>query len=258
MSKRRDEHKRKHISQSLLPFRSWGGRRAGAGRKPEGERAGVSHRTRDPLASRYPVHVTVRLRRGLPTLRKRSTYTALRAAFAAGCERFGFRMVHYSVQSNHLHLLAEARDRASLSRGMQGLLVRVAKALNKLWQRRGSVFADRYHDHVLRTPREVRNALAYVLNNGLRHGMRFFRRARTPRGMGIETVGLDPYASGGWFRGWREQGVIRGVQHAVRPVAAAHTWLLDVGWRRCRLIGIAEVPKGKRLTALRVRRESLG
>ena len=240
----------RRMAQGLLPFRSWGGPRAGAGRKPNGEKPGVSHRTRAALASRHPVHVTVRMQRGLPTLRKRSTHAVLRAAFAAGCDRFGFRLVHYSVQSNHLHLIAEAKDTTSLSRGMQGLLVRVAKALNKLWQRKGSVFADRYHNHILRTPREVRNALAYVLNNGLRHGMRFFRRhvapRGAPRGERIETARLDPYASGGWFDGWRERPDVRGFESFFRPVAAARTWLLDVGWRRCRLISVTEVPKGTR------------
>ena len=101
----------------------------------------VSHDRRAALASRNPVHVTCKLRRGLPTLRRKAEYRVLRGAFAKGCERFGFRLVHYSVQGDHLHLIAEAKDRRALSRGMQGLLVRVAKGLNKLWSRKGSVSA---------------------------------------------------------------------------------------------------------------------
>jgi len=50
--------------------------------------------------------------------------------------------------------------------------IRVAKGLNKLWARRGKVFADHYHDRILRTPREVRNALCYVLHNAKKHGLR--------------------------------------------------------------------------------------
>ena len=185
--------------------------------------------TRARLSPHHPVHVTVRLRDGLPTLRSRRVYGALREAFMAGCERFGFRLVHYSVQSNHMHLLVEAKGREALSRGMQGLLIRVAKKLNKLWQRRGSVFADRYHDHILRTPREVRHALVYVLQNAMRHGRRF------------RNV-LDYYASGWWFEGWREKPTIHNKENIAPPIAKARTWLLRLGWRRHRLISVYERP----------------
>ncbi|MFN8826000.1 MAG: hypothetical protein ACK501_13615, partial [Planctomycetota bacterium] len=151
----------------MLPFRSGrGGARAGAGRKPKiPGRPGVDHRERAPLGKRFPVHVTIKLRSGLPRLRSTREYAALRAAFAAGCARNlagTFRLCHYAVLNDHLHLLCEAESRAALSRGLQGLLIRIAKALNKLWSRRGRVFADRYHDHILKSPREVRNALRYL------------------------------------------------------------------------------------------------
>ena len=219
--------KRKQL-QEQLPFRSWGGPRPGAGRKPVGDRAGVSHRARAPLASRHPVLVTVRMKEGLPSLRSKSVYTALRAAFAAGCDRFGFRLVHYSVQKDHLHFIAEARERGALSRGVQGLLIRVAKALNKLWGRKGSVFADRHHAKALRTPREVRSALAYVLNNGRKHGLRFAQ-------------GLDSFSSGWWFDGWRERLDLHNVPR-VCPVSPERTWLLRVGWRQRGLVSLYEVP----------------
>lgn len=91
-------------------------------------------------------------------------------AFREGSERAGFRLVHHAVQSNHAHLLVEARNRSSLSRGIGGLATRIARRLNRLWGRTGGIFADRYHDRILRTPREVRNALRYVLNNARKHG----------------------------------------------------------------------------------------
>ena len=217
--------KRRAARQYELEFKSWGGPRGGAGRKPKGDRAGVPHRNRAPLASRHPLHVTVRLRRGLPSLRYKQPYRALRSAFGAGGDRFGFRLVHYSVQSNHLHLIAEAKDRRALTRGIQGLLIRIAKALNKLWGRRGRVFADRYHDRILRSPRDVRNALKYVLHNARRHG--------------IFGPAPDPYSSGLWFDGWRErfEHLTEGI---ARPVALAHTWLITVGWRRHGRIGLHE------------------
>jgi REP element-mobilizing transposase RayT len=163
-------------------------------------------------------------------LRSKPVYAALRAAFAAGCNRAGFRLVHYSVQRNHLHMIVESTDGTCLSRGMQGLLIRVARALNRLWYRSGKVFADRYHDRVLRTPREVRSALTYVLNNARRHGLRLAQA-------------VDLYSSGCWFDGWREKVRTRGMPAAC-PVAEARTWLLSAGWRKHRLISFEEVPGG--------------
>jgi REP element-mobilizing transposase RayT len=155
--------------QLRLDLKRWGGRRPGAGRKPKGERAGVPHQRRVALARRFPVHVTVRMQHSVYNLRSRRCFSILRAAFGAQNGRFGFRLNQYSVQGNHLHLIVEANDKQSLSRGMQGLSIRVAKALNRLMQRRGRVLADRYHAHILRTPSEVRRALAYVLDNARRH-----------------------------------------------------------------------------------------
>jgi len=127
----------------------------------------------------------------------------------------------------------ESRNRSALSRGLQGLFIRVAKALNRLWGRKGRVFADRYHDRILRTPREVRRALAYVLNNGLRH------RHRTLCG---GQPAPDLYGSGWWFDGWKESFRVKGVEAQQRPVAASRTWLLRTGWRRHGLVRLAEVP----------------
>jgi REP element-mobilizing transposase RayT len=195
-----------------------------------GRRRAYRNLEREALAARFPVHVTVRLRTGLPNLRRRKEYAALRAAFGKGCARFGFRLVHYSVQGNHLHLLVEAQGRSALARGMQGLLVRIARGLNRLWARRGSVFADRYHDRILRTPHEVRRALVYVLHNAKRHGL-------------LIRDGVDHFSSGYWFDGWREAPTVRGLAAITRPVAAARTWLLGVGWRRHRLLRFDEAPQ---------------
>ena len=130
----------------------------------------MSHLSRKPLAARYPVHVTIRLVAGLPGLRDIETETLLRECFVKAKDRFGCRLIEYSIQKDHVHLIVKAKDRSALSRGMKGLQVRIARALNKHWGRRGKVFSDRYHEHVLRTPREVRNALAYVLHNARKPG----------------------------------------------------------------------------------------
>jgi hypothetical protein len=109
---------------------------------------------------------------------------------------------------------------------MQGLLVRVAHALNDLWRHVGSVFADRFHARELRSPREVRAALVYVIQNARRHGWRL--------------NGVDPCSSGPWFDGWKESSAI----FLGRPVTNATCWLLCEGWRRHGLIGIDENPIG--------------
>jgi REP element-mobilizing transposase RayT len=225
---RRSTTKLKKPRQGNFEFpNGWGGVRKGAGRKPVGKVAGVSHRARAALAARFPVHVTMKVREGLPSLRRPKEFAALRGAISAGCERGGFRLVHFSVQSNHLHLLAEGGCRLTLARGLQGLAVRMARALNRLWRRWGSVFADRYHDHILRSPSEVRNALRYVLCNARKHGS----WSSGPH--------HDPCSSAAWFDGWRE-GPIDPTPTSI--TARARTWLLSKGWRRRGLLGIEEAP----------------
>jgi REP element-mobilizing transposase RayT len=225
-----------------LPFsKGRGGRRPGAGRKPKYGQAGVSHREREALASRFPVHVTVKLRTGLRPLRRRAERAALLTAFAAGCRgcvaaaaHRPFRLCQYVILNDHLHFIAEASDREALARGLQGLLIRIAKTLNKLWQRRGKVFADRYHDHILKTPRETRNALRYVLQNGRKHAAEG-REVAVPQA-------LDTFTSAPWFDGFRETITVRGLEAILRPVTEARTWMLTIGWRRHGLIGVHELP----------------
>ena len=194
-----------------------GGARRGSGRKPKGDRSCVAHRERALLIACHPVHVTVRLNEGLPSLRRRREARVLFDAFSKGRDRSGFRLNHFSIQSNHLHFIVEAQHRRSLSRGMQGLLIRIAKGFNRLWGRRGRVFGDRFHDRALRSPREVRNALAYVLNNARKH--RVFVRSGEP----------DTFSSGRWFDGWKNYPAWPS-QNA--PISRAHSWLLAVGWRK--------------------------
>jgi hypothetical protein len=139
-----------------------------------------------------------------------------------------FRLLHYSVQADHIHLLAEADGHVALVRGIQGLAVRVAKAVNRALRRRGRVWGDRYHARVLHTPREVRSALVYVLQNWRKHRP--------------GACGLDPRSSGAWFDGWRDAAV----DARPSPVAAGRTWLARVGWRRHGLVGIDEAPASGR------------
>ena len=149
---------KKRIRQQEFGFVNWGGKRRGAGRKPNGERAGVSHAKRPRLPARFPVLVTMKLCAGLATLRAKEVHALIRAAIAAA-RREDFRVIEYSLQEDHIHAIVEAKDECSLSRAMNGLVTRIARGLNRLWQRVGRVFAERYHAIQLMTPRAVRNAL---------------------------------------------------------------------------------------------------
>jgi REP element-mobilizing transposase RayT len=161
------------MMQLSLPCKGRGGWRPGAGR-PKKKNAGVSHLKRPTLPARFPVHVTLKVRPDVPNLRTYKRFRAAKNAFRHGCDRFGMRLIEFSVQSNHIHLIVEANHRLSLSKGMQGLLIRLAKQLNRTCERSGHVFADRYHAHILKTVREVRNALHYVKYNGTKLPKEYF------------------------------------------------------------------------------------
>jgi putative transposase len=149
---------------------------------------------------------------GVPARRSRVRRgaAALRAA-----SRGEFRVLEFSIQPDHLHLIVEGDGADTLRRGIQGLAIRVAKAVNRVLRRCGKVWADRHHTRELRTPREVRNALVYVLTNWKKH----------VRG----AWGLDPASSARWFSGWVTSPV---APVTASPVVTARTWLARWGWRR--------------------------
>jgi putative transposase len=154
---------------------------------------------------------------------------AVRAAFAQASTK-RFRVLHFTVQRDHVHLILEGDACCDLTRGIQGLAIRVAKAVNRALGRHGKVWDDRYHLRALATPREVRHALVYVLQNWRKH---------------LHAVrGLDPRSSAAWFTGWRSSVTVPPGQS---PVARARTWLASVGWRRYGLIGFDEVPRPRPL-----------
>jgi REP element-mobilizing transposase RayT len=177
--------------QTAFVFRTWGGRRRGAGRKRCRERRGVRHRARPALAARFPVHVTWRMRPGLDGLRTGPCVRLLRRTFFAASNA-AFQVVHHAIMGNHIHLLVEATDEKRLSKGMQGLGIRMAIRLNRMMSRKGRVVFDRYHARILRCPTAVVDASAYLRTNAAKHyGWR----------------GPDPYTS-------------------THPVTLPRTWLL--------------------------------
>jgi len=156
-----------------------------------------------------PLHVTLRMAPHVYNLRSRRSFRVIAAALRIGAERFDVRVVEFSVQGNHIHLLVEAPNRQALARAIQGLSIRVAKGLNRMMGRKGRVFDDRYHARVLRSPTEVHHAIRYILDNARKHAAQ--------RGETYAPGYVDPYSSAG-----------------ARDLAlpSAQTWLVRTGGKR--------------------------
>jgi putative transposase len=200
--------RRRKMVQLELPARGRGGRRPGAGR-PKKKDAGVSHLRRAQFPGRFPLHITLKVLEKVGSLRTERRFARIKRAFRYGHDRFGMKMSEFSVQGNHIHLIVEAESKHALSRGMQGLAIRLAKGVNRASNRKGRVFADRYHAHILRTPAEVRNAVRYVLKNWQKH--------RRQYGRWSDDRHIDPYSSMSGEARWHIDALI---------VAAPTTWLL--------------------------------
>jgi REP element-mobilizing transposase RayT len=249
-----------------------GGARSGAGRKHGGARSGagrkhgrtkVAHHARPVHKSRYPVHVTLRTIEGRVSLRAPRLFAALRSAIARSQRGAAFRITDFSVEPNHGHFITEASDARSLSNGVRALVIRLTLAIRRVAGHRGPIWADRYHARELRSPREYRNCLAYVLNNWKKH----------VRG----ASDMDPCSSAAWFPGWSDlakscwdgwasaqpgvtepwkaQGPPVFPRLSAReadtmplcPVVPATTWLATEGWRTRSGLGpikLGECPAG--------------
>jgi hypothetical protein len=125
---------------------------------------------RPEFKARFPQHVTIRMLPSVWNLRTQRCFSVLqRAMWLGGAKSFGFRLVHYAVMGNHIHMLVEANGKDALSRGMQGLNIRIAKALNRVMGRSGQVLSDHYNAKILLTPTQTTHARAYLLRNACKH-----------------------------------------------------------------------------------------
>ncbi len=256
-------------------------RRRKPGRKPKGPRAGSPHKRRPALDPRYPVHVVLRVVDAVGSLRKRHMYKALREATISVALRElhdrpkrAFRIIHISIQHNHVHLIVEADNKTALSRGMQSFQISAAKHLNRAVtiasmkaarsglpltreqrrelsarRRRGTVFPDRFHQEIITTPKQARQTLAYVLNN--------WRKHREDRGALERTWNVYPYSTGVLFDGWKEREneyVLWRWRDTYDPLVVylPKTWLLRESWRRHGLVGFRDVPSAKQAAVVRV------
>lgn len=241
-SSRRLRSRGRDAVQLALPLPTgWGGRRAGAGRPPAKGRRRVPHCSRLAHRPEHPVHVT--LRSACRSLRTQFVFPTVRGAISAAnrAESERFRVVQFSVQGDHIHLIVEASDRSALIEGVRGLSIRIARRVNQLLSRKGRFFADRWHGRALSSPRAVRNALVYVLANFRKH---------QPN----QAARIDVYSSAPYFRDFVEfsstapiHAAPRLLPRALAPptesvVACPETWLLSTGWKRHGKLSVTEKP----------------
>src|SRR5215831_15326261 len=196
-------HRKRAVQQEL--FRH-GGKRRGAGRKPEGMRARESHAARVEFKASQPLHVAMRER---------------------------FRIVHISLQRDHVHMIVEAENKEALAKGMQGFMISAAKHLNRALgdgerRRRGKVFNERYHVEVITSPTQARHTLGYVLGNWRKH-------KEDQQGL-ASTWLVDPFSTGVLFAGWQEldgQPWMWPIREGYDPmiVFRPRSWLLREGWK---------------------------
>lgn len=227
----------RQLGLDLRP-RTHGGTRAGAGRprKKDESRGFIAHRARPSHGRGNPVHVTLRVGRGVPSLRSQALEKIVKRALVKQRQRLeakdakAFQVVHFTIQTDHVHLIVEATDKRALARGMAGLEVRVARRLNAFLKRKGRFWKERYHRRDLRTPTETRNALRYVLLNTQKHF----------RVLGDGAFAC-PFSSAATFDGFSRAA--EWVDDTIPwPRVAPRTWLLNVGWRRRGLIDPADAP----------------
>jgi putative transposase len=199
-------------------------RRRGAkrGRKPRADRVGfVPHVVRPEHDGRHPVHVTMHRVANAPSLRAQLVYAAI-VRLLTELKSRGIRVVLHSVQPEHLHLMVESHDKKTLSRQMQHLFSKIARAVNRVARRRGSLFRDRHYRRDLRTPRETRRAIVYVLFNSRKHASSF--------------RSMDVHSSMPWFGSWDPECAPDPKQLVplgpTAPVSEPRTWLAACGWRR--------------------------
>ena len=233
------------------------GPRPGAGRprknpalalRPKGK-GYVLHTPRAEVNPRHPQHVTLTVLEDISHLRSRDMYATVKRALRVAGKHDDFRIVHFSVQGNHIHLLVEAESKQALAEGMQSFEISLAKRINAVMtrkrrqKRKGQVFADRYHVRAIDSVRGTRNALCYILNNWLHH-------PRSARGPLLLDGKLDPYSSAILFAGWKEKTVPEihiPPDYEAPFVREPKTWFLQKGWKRAKPISCFEVP-GPRLT----------
>lgn len=210
------------------------------GRRPQAKRIGfVPHKPRDAHDRHHPVHVSMRRVERAPSFRSERIFRTILGQLAR-LKRRGVRVVHYSVQHDHLHLIVEGESRLDISSQMRKLFSSIALAVNDVAKRRGSLFRDRHHRVELDNPTKTRNALVYVVFNDRKHHAQnggaisddFFRDfddRSSVAWLGPEAWDERAGPSPAWVARIRARdGDVDGHGPAL---SAPRTWFAQAGWR---------------------------
>ena len=214
----------KRDPQLSFEMRSHGGSRKRSGRKKRIENE-PKHVARAEVDSRIPMHISFKLIPGTPCLRTPKFMKEF-ALILANARRRGLRVQQYTIESNHIHLLAEADSNSQVSRGMSSLKISIVWALRRIFMYHGRVFVERYFVVHLKSPTQMRNALRYVLFNHAKHTKCAFF--------------ADVYSSIFGFGDAHEFAEVRAERAPpwfaaiARELADAKTWMQKTGWRRAR------------------------
>jgi REP element-mobilizing transposase RayT len=206
------------------------------GRPRSGFCKDAPHRQRPELSKQHPVHVVLRTVKRFTELRQRTVYKVIHRVLRRYLGDKAFRVVHVSIQNTHLHLLVEASNREALTRGMQSFAINAARALNGLHGACGKVFQHRYHATQIKTARQARNSLSYVLNNWRRH-REDFENGR------FLTHPVDAYSSGVTFTGWSKRPRFAlPADYSPLPTSPPQTDLLASGYLQYGRVDYEETP----------------
>ena len=235
MKIRRKAAPAKQITKQMeMKFRQHGGKRKGAGRK-KGRAGCINHIKRPELNGCEPIGITLKLISGLPSIRTPMIMSALARAMRLA-RRFGLKVVHFAIQSNHIHLIVEAKSKVCLTAGMRSLTTSLAKAIHRFigFGFCGKVLKARYHAHVLKTPTEVKRALRYVIFNLAKH--KNCAPMVDPYSSVHALVHLDQLVTRAEFALMERDLAYEPswLSEIASSLAEAGTWLLVKGWRRAR------------------------
>jgi REP element-mobilizing transposase RayT len=205
----------------------WGGKRKNAGR-PNLSKT-VNHMKRARVDFRQPLHLTQRLKKGIPSLRRKEFLHLFRRSLNKA-KKFGLHVIHYSLLGNHIHMIVETRDNQALGRGMRSLGGSFAKAIQSKAGLTGGIFSGRYHLKAITNPSQMRRTLEYVLLNMCKH-QDFLEH-------------MDPYSSARFFPHWRKllgarmndviEWELETLSTALKEAGLSppRSWLATQGWMR--------------------------
>lgn len=146
-----------------LTLSNW--KRAG---RPAIHDKGIRHIAREIIKKSTSLHLTIKVRENKADIKNKQVLKILHYAIRRSRIK-GLRIIHYTLEYNHIHLLVEAADKQTVHQGMQSFGITFAKKINAIKRLKGTVYKHRYHLRKINSPRELKNVLYYIFNNGIHH-----------------------------------------------------------------------------------------